>query len=416
MDLQSASITFTKFTELRITVSISEDPQCLRLSGKRDQETIVEVNGAPLCPGTRYELLPGSSHALICWSSSATVVVEASTTTLRNIFRTSSFCAQPVAEFHCTINETRGGNTPPRVLICGRNDARKTELGLTLVNYATRFGWAPVLVDLDPSPRQSVSIPGGIGCCVVEAPAILDEDLASHHVAVQYFVGELHAESTSGVSEVWLGFAKTLCDLSAKFKDDHIISSGSVVIAPEFSSHHSAATIEHIIRFASITHVLVLQDDWLFGRLAKLSGVVVDRMCSSASFMQPVSPGAWMRLCQRRLLAFFEGSGEGRVNSFGHKFPLSSTSILRVVAVSGKVTATSVDRVDLENVINCVAAIVDSSQARRDLGGFLASAVCGFAKITSIDGQEINLQTSLAKSALPTGKLTLIVGSVQLIE
>jgi hypothetical protein len=419
MDLQSASITFTKFTELRISVSVAEDPElesCVRLSGKRDQETIVEVNGAPLCPGTRYELLPGTSHALICWSSSATVVVEASSTTLRNIFRTSSACAQPLAEFHCTINEFRGSKTPPRVLICGRNDARKTELGLTLVNYATRFGWAPVLVDLDPSARQSVSIPGAIGCCVVEAPTILDEDLVSHHLSVQYFVGDLQAESATGVSDVWLGFAKTLCDVSTKFKDDHIASSGSVVVAPEFSGQNSDTTIEQIVQFAGITHVLVLQDDWLFAQLVKVPGLVVDRLSSSASFMQPVSPSASMRLCQRRLLSFFEGCGQGRVNSFGHRFPLSSTTILRVVAVAGKVTASSVDRVDLENVINCVAAIVDSSQARRDLGGFLASAVCGFARIVSIDGQEVNLQTSLAKSALPAGKLTLIVGSVQLID
>lgn len=420
MDLQSASISFSKFTELRIPVSTAEDPElesCLRLSGKRDQETIVEVNGAPLCPGTRYELLPGSFHILICWSANATVVVEASSATLRNIFRVPSTSAQPLAEFHCRINEFRGSATPPRVLICGRNDARKTEVALTLVNYATRFGWSPVLVDLDPSARQCVSVPGAIGCSVVEVPTILDEDLVSHHISVQYFVGDIHAESASSVSEVWLGFSRTLCEVSGKFKDDHIGASGSVVIAPELSSTRAVAVVEQIIHFAGITHVFVLQDDWLFGKLLSMKDEVsVDRLCSSSSSMHPVSAASWMRICQRRLLGFFEGSGRGRVNSFGHKFPLGSITILRVTAASGKVTATTVDRVDLENVINCVAAIVDSSQTRRDLGGFLASAVCGFARIISIDGQEINLQTSLAKSALPSGKLTLIVGNVQLIE
>lgn len=423
MEPQSVSITLTRLSELKIAVAPSEDCElesCIRLSGKRDQETIVEVNGAPLCPGTRYELLPGSIHWLTCWSAVATVVVEASAATLRNIFRMPSVCAQPIAEYHCTVNQLRGGTRPPRVLICGRSDARKTEVALTLANYATRFGWSPVLTDLDPSARQCVSLPGAIGSCVMEVPCALDEDLLSHHLSIQYFVGELNAQAAPDqVSNVWMNFVRTLCDVSSKFKDDHVQASGAVIIAPEVSCCAVGfAALDQIVEFAGITHVLVLQDDWLFGRLrhSKHEGVSVDRLCSSASCMSPLSTATLTKMCQRRLLTFFEGAGKGRVNSFGHKFPLGSTSIFKVVSVSGKVSAATVDRVDLENVINCIAAVVDSSQARRDLGGFLSSPVCGFARIVSIDGQEISIQTSLAKSALPSGKLTLVVGNVQLIE
>jgi hypothetical protein len=421
MESPSATITLSRLTELRIRVSVSEDPElesCVRLSGKRDQETIVEVNGAPMCPGTRYDLHPGSAHTFVCWSSNATLVIEASNDTLRNAYRASSACAQPIAEYHCAINQLRGASNPPRVLVCGRNDACKTDVAVTLVNYAARFGWSPVLIDTDPSPRQCVSIPGAVGCCVVEVPIVLGEDIISHHVSLQYFVGELAAQPHVDVSQVWMNFVRTLCDVSAKFKDEHVLSSGEIIIAPELFGRDGIAALLQIVQLAGITHVLVLHDEYLFEKLISTvaHGVQVDKLSSVSGAMIPASQTASMRLCQRRLLTIFEGSGRGRVNSFGHKFHLSSVSIFRVIATGAKVSAISVDRVDMENVVNCVAAVVDSTQARRDLGGFLASTVCGFARIVSIDGQEINIQTSLAKSALPSGKLTLLVGNVQLIE
>ena len=55
-------------------------------------------------------------------------------------------------------------------MIVGPTDVGKSTLSTILVNYATRLGRAPMLVDLDVGQGQ-ISIPGTVGALVVESPA-----------------------------------------------------------------------------------------------------------------------------------------------------------------------------------------------------------------------------------------------------
>lgn len=58
----------------------------------------------------------------------------------------------------------------PRMMIVGRSDVGKSTLSTILVNYATRIGRSPMLVDLDVGQSQ-LSIPGTMGASVVNSPS-----------------------------------------------------------------------------------------------------------------------------------------------------------------------------------------------------------------------------------------------------
>lgn len=55
----------------------------------------------------------------------------------------------------------------PRVFITGNQHSGKTSITRTLVNYAVKLGWTPLLVDLDLT-QNSISAPGCLSSALIE--------------------------------------------------------------------------------------------------------------------------------------------------------------------------------------------------------------------------------------------------------
>lgn len=55
----------------------------------------------------------------------------------------------------------------PRVFIAGNAQSGKSSITKTLVNYAIKLGWSPLLVDLDVT-KNSISAPGCMSAALVE--------------------------------------------------------------------------------------------------------------------------------------------------------------------------------------------------------------------------------------------------------
>lgn len=447
MDTLSAQLLLHRLNELCIHVPWCEDTgdATVRLVGQRDVNVAVEVNGAPLRPATSYQLIPGSTVRIVCWCASATVIVEGSKQLLQNIYRTAvSPTAQAVAEYNCLLHEDRAHGVAPRVLVLGRNETGKLDIAVTLVNYASRFGWSPFFVDLDPSERQSVSLPGSVGVARVENPIFFDEDVASSHLTTHFFTGTMSAQrfnrcyhNDESVNAVWLHFAKTASDVVHKAKASN--SSGAIILAPYLTGSDGVRAVCELIDYAKITHVIVAHDDDIHDRLCSVfhessdsqrsptlpnlfqtkSGTPfrVDKLAGASANLTVSSRSRAIKTLQWRLQSFFHGYGLGRINPFVYdKLSLSSTSLFRWVSKDGKPSAVLVERAHLDGVVNCLAAIVDPLQARKDMGGLLASCVCGFARIQSVDGQELSLLTNLPKAAIPFSRFTLIIGDVQMLS
>lgn len=76
---------------------------------------------------------------------------------------------------HCALDNLRVSafqqtTRGPRVLIAGPTDVGKSTVSKILLNYAVRFNWTPIFVDLDVG-QGNISIPGTIGALVVSKPA-----------------------------------------------------------------------------------------------------------------------------------------------------------------------------------------------------------------------------------------------------
>lgn len=55
----------------------------------------------------------------------------------------------------------------PRVFITGNQNSGKTSITRTLVNYAVKLGWSPLLVDLDVT-QNTISAPGCLSAALIE--------------------------------------------------------------------------------------------------------------------------------------------------------------------------------------------------------------------------------------------------------
>jgi len=72
------------------------------------------------------------------------------------------------------VKADKENNRGPRVMIVGPTDVGKSTVCKILVNYASRIGRSPVLVDLDVGQNE-LSIPGAIAAVVIERPADIEE-------------------------------------------------------------------------------------------------------------------------------------------------------------------------------------------------------------------------------------------------
>ncbi|THU84917.1 Clp1-domain-containing protein [Dendrothele bispora CBS 962.96] len=113
-----------------------------------------EVFGAELVEGKPYVFGSECKAAIFTWLG---CTIEM---TLRKLH------GSPVPE-----GEPEGSTEPPRVLILGPENSGKTTVCKILVNYAVRSGqgWAPMLVNVDPS-EGGWAVPGALSAAAISGP------------------------------------------------------------------------------------------------------------------------------------------------------------------------------------------------------------------------------------------------------
>ena len=89
-------------------------------------------------------------------------------------------------KFHNNLEKQRNLNKTPVVLIVGNVDSGKTTLSKILISYAARVERNPIFVDLDVG-QNSISIEGTIGCCALDEPIDLEDELSLLSSVVYFF-------------------------------------------------------------------------------------------------------------------------------------------------------------------------------------------------------------------------------------
>ncbi|KAL4234900.1 Cleavage polyadenylation factor subunit clp1 [Mactra antiquata] len=158
-----------KEAELRFEVEAGSTVQLELVNGK------AEVFGSELASGRKYTFNAGSKVAVFSWHgaqiklSGRTEVAYISMETPMVVYLNAHVALEQMRQ-KSEKEETRG----PRILIVGPSDVGKSTLCTLLLNYASRMGRAPMMVDLDVGQGQ-VSIPGTMGAYVVERPSDIEE-------------------------------------------------------------------------------------------------------------------------------------------------------------------------------------------------------------------------------------------------
>lgn len=152
----------SKEEELRIEVGKNDTIRIIVESG------YVEIEGAEL-PLNYVLTFSYTKLAIFCWSN-AKIKVEGRPQSIYNS-QSNKYTMYQYLMVHNIINEKRNealikNKIGPKILITGSSFCGKTTICRILLNYALKFGWTPLYVDLDPS--NDISVPGTISAVPVD--------------------------------------------------------------------------------------------------------------------------------------------------------------------------------------------------------------------------------------------------------
>ena len=133
--------------ELRFEVEVNSAPVYLEL-----ESGSAELFGTQLVTMRHYKIMPNSKVAVFTWHG-CTINVYGK---VDNVYTSENTPMVMYFNLHVGLNEMREkaqseSARGPRVLVAGPSGVGKSTLCKILVNYATRTGWCPMLVDLDVS-------------------------------------------------------------------------------------------------------------------------------------------------------------------------------------------------------------------------------------------------------------------------
>ncbi|KPI86672.1 hypothetical protein ABL78_4287 [Leptomonas seymouri] len=312
----------------------------------------------------------------------------------------------------------------PVTLVCGGHLSGKAAVVRSLVNYAARAGWKPLLVDMDPSAYQMIGLPGSIGAAIVDSPVPLDEVMSLSLVSTTFFVGSTEIQKVDKLGEApmsaaYVHFAKLLMTCVRERLSTHVNDlygcSGAVVLAPEVYGSSGASFVSEVIQQYDVSNVLCLGDDCLFHSLylrhdrghANQPGFVkVDRISHNFSVVPPASPEVLMPI---RYSEYFFGAGAVGLHPSQWSKPFNNIDVLLLKEEQGQVVLSAVPKDELLGVVGCIGALYLSKSVSA-----LQSSPVVYARVEKIDPEGIHFLTS-THYTFPSEKLVLLVGSVRWI-
>jgi hypothetical protein len=429
---KSLIITIPTDGEVIIVVPLNE-PKCsssIRLepsTGLTDSR--VDVAGSPLIADISYYFLPGSTINVFAWSSGA-VRIEGSEQLLRGIIRSpAKSITRPLVEYHCVLHTQRmtaqqSQSMGPITLVCGGNLSGKTVVVRSLINYATRAGWKPLLVDMEPGVYQMTGLPGSISASIVEYPVPLDEVMALSLVSTTFFVGSTEVQKTDKLGEAsmnaaYVHFTKQLMTCVRERLSTHVNDlyghSGAIVLMPEVHGSSGMSFISDAIQQYDVSNVLCLGDDDLFhslylrhdrGHASQPDYVKVDRISHNFAVIPPARPEVLMPI---KYSEYFFGAGAVGLHPSQWSKPFNNIEVLSLKEDQGQVVLAAVPKDELLGVVGCIGALYLSKSVSA-----LQSSPVVYARVEKIDPEGIHFLTS-THYTFPSEKLVLLVGSVRWI-
>lgn len=429
---KSLVVTIPADGELIIAVPLNE-PKCsssIELqpsTGLTDSR--VDVAGSPLVADISHYLLPGTTVNVFAWTASA-VKIEGTEQLLRNVIRSSTkSVTRPIVEYHCVLHTQRVAAQQsqamgPVTLVCGGRLSGKEFVVRSLVNYAARAGWKPLLVDLDPSVHQMIGLPGSIGAAIVDYPVPPDEIVSLSLVSTTFFVGSTEVQKTDKLGEpsmsaAYVHFTKQLLTCMRERLSTHVNdlygSSGAIVLVPEVHGTSGLNFVSDMIQQYDISSVLCLGDDDLFlslysrhdrGHAGQPDFVKVDRISHNFSVVPPPSSDVLLPL---RYSEYFSGAGAIGLHPSLWSKPFNNIDVLLLREDQGQVVLAAVPKDELLGVVGCIGALYLSKSVSA-----LQSSPIVYARVEKIDPEGIHFLTS-THYTFPSEKLVLLVGSVRWI-
>jgi polyribonucleotide 5'-hydroxyl-kinase len=125
------------------------------------------------------------------------------------------------------------------VMVVGPTDSGKTSLCRTLVAWATRMGWSPLMVDLDPG-QQDLTVPGAIGAVAVNRASLAVDEAGVAGRAVSFFAGGASpADNQEAFRAAMRRLASVTVARASRFADEAVTE-----LAARASSASSAAPLD----------------------------------------------------------------------------------------------------------------------------------------------------------------------------
>ena len=433
-----------------------------------------EIFGCPMQPDVHYSLPRGQSFPVFGWTP-CVIQVAGTKSLLRSILcslKDPLNSTRPLAEYHFLLHEARqdaekAGEVGPRVLICGGPCTGKHAAAKLLANYATRFGWSPIVADLSLE-SQSIAIPGAMAAVVQEYPTTVDEEVSSNQVTLSYFLGRLKPQIVAdsdplcseglSIDPTFGHYSETLAgDVMNRLQSHRQsigASSGSICIMPALTGLDGVAAVTKLLDKFEATHCLVIGDEFLFAHLslalsardlargqAKARGrrvfhaptksstlgyrmLSIDRL-SASPHVFPRSERYMDTLVRMRFETYFSGPIHCKIQSseFSRQHRDIQFLVLGGEIGTSQATATVHPLDKRESVVGSIGAVVvDPSGLQRGrsstsaAGSILQQPVAGFVRITRVDAVEVAFLCSLALPALPVGLLTILIGNVTWLQ
>ncbi|EPY27473.1 polyribonucleotide 5'-hydroxyl-kinase [Strigomonas culicis] len=388
----------------------------------------VEVYGAPLIVDVTYTLLPGKTINIYSWSKSH-LRIEGSPQLRKNIYRGPPHSiVRPVVEYHCYLHARRKeaekeNKIGPVALICGSHICNKAAVAKTLCSYAARLQWKPLLVDMDPGVSQLFSLPGAISAGIVEYPITIDEVVELSLASISYFVGVTEPQrlDNNGEMSMYAPYVHYTGVLSQLMRDrlskqiDNIYGwSGAIIILPELQDNSGVNFVSDIIYQCGVTHVLCVDDDFMFNKIytrwgmdEKL-GVVVDSVSHNFTATTPYPQDLML---PKRYAEYFHGTGSTILSPSQWSKPLHSIEVLEIREKDDQATLVQLERDALPGLVGRIGALFQTQGSEVTI---LQKSPFVFVRVQSVNAEGITFLTT-THYTFSSEKLTLIVGEARWI-